>query len=122
MHSVLWPQTLAPFSTTGISSPVLDHWALELQQFDIQFKHISGKKNVVADATSRLRTLGLYQDNGNDDLAKTDNDVVDNVVEEVHTIELIPNLAAYKKWRSLIWMYCKRSNGKTPFAWKWLKI
>ena len=61
---------LAPFFTTGMSSPVLDHWALELQQFDIWFEHISGKKNVVANAISSLRTLGLYQDNGNTDLAK----------------------------------------------------
>ena len=38
------PMPLAPFFTTGMSSPVLDQWALELQQFDIQFKHILGKK------------------------------------------------------------------------------
>ena len=80
-----------------MSSPVLDHWALELQQFDIQFKHLSGKKNVVADTISRLRTLGLYQDNGNDNLAKTDNNVVDNIVEEVHAIEWIPKSATYKR-------------------------
>ena len=67
---------LALFFTTGMSSPVLDHWALELQQFYMQFEHISGKKNVVADAISQLRTLGLYQDNGNDDIATADNDVV----------------------------------------------
>ena len=87
---------LAPFFTTAISSPVLDHWALELQQFDIQFEHISGKKNVVADVISRLRTLVIYQDNGNDDLAKTDNNMVDNVMEEDHAIEWIPNLTTYK--------------------------
>ena len=60
----------ALFFTVDMSSPVLDHWTLELQQFDIQFKYISGKKNIVADAISRLRTLGLYQENGNDNLAK----------------------------------------------------
>ena len=80
---------LAPFFTTGMSHPVLDCWALELQQFDIQFKHILGKKNDVADAISRLRNLGLYQDNGSEDLAKTDDDVVDNVMEEVHTIDWV---------------------------------
>ena len=74
-------------------SPVLDHWALELQQFDIQFKHISGKKNVVVDAISRLRTLVLYQDNGNDDIATTDDDVVENIEEEVHGIKWVPNPA-----------------------------
>ena len=87
---------LAPFLTTGMSNLVLDHWVLELQQFNIQFEHISGKKNVVADAIFRIGTLGLYQDNGNDDLATTDDNVVDNVMEGVHAIEWIPNLATYK--------------------------
>ena len=87
---------LTPFFTMGISSLVLDHWALELQQFNIQFKHISGKKNVVANAISRLRTLGLYQCNGNTDLAKRDDDIVDSIMEDVHAIEWIPSLATYK--------------------------
>ena len=78
-----------------MSSPVLDHWALELQQFNIQFEHISGKKNVVADAISQLRTLDLYQDYGNDDIATTDDDVVENIMEEVHGIKLVPNSAGY---------------------------
>ena len=60
MHTILQLQPLALFFTMGMSSPELDHWALELQQFDIQFKHISCKKNVVVDAISRLTTLGLY--------------------------------------------------------------
>ena len=51
---------------------------------------------MVADAISRLRTLGLYQHNGNTDLTKTDNDIVDNVMEEVHAIEWMPNSATYK--------------------------
>ena len=80
----------------GMSNLVLDSWVLELWQFDIWFEHTSGKNNVVADAISRLRTLGLYQDNGNTDLTKTDDDIVDNIMEEVHTIEWIPNLATYK--------------------------
>ena len=80
----------------GMSSPILGHWVLELQQFDIQFEHTSGKKNIVADAISRLRTLGLYQDNDNNDLAKMDYDMVDNIIEEVHAIEWIPNSASYK--------------------------
>ena len=39
---------------------------------------------------SSLRTLGLYQDNGNDNLAKTNNEIVDNVMEEVHAMEWYP--------------------------------
>ena len=86
---------LAPFFTTGMSSPVLDHWALELQQFDIQFEHKSGKKNVVADIICQLRTLGLYQDNGNEDIATTHDDMVKNIMEEGHAFELVPNSAGY---------------------------
>ena len=44
---------------TGMSSHGLDHWALELQQFNMKFDHIQGKKNVVADMISRLRMYGL---------------------------------------------------------------
>ena len=78
-----------------MSNPVLDHWALELHQFDIQFKHILGKKNVVPDTISRLRTLGLYQDNGNDDIATTDNDMVEKCCKEVHAIKWVANSAGY---------------------------
>ena len=86
---------LAPFFTTGISSPVLDHWALELQQSDIQFKHISGKRNIAVDAISWFRMLGLYQDNGNNDIMPTGDDVVENIMEEVHAIKLVPNSSSY---------------------------
>ena len=78
-----------------MSSPIIDCWALELHQFYIQFEHILGKKNVVADTISRLRTLGLYQDNGNDDVATTDDGIVENILEEVHAIEWVPNSAGY---------------------------
>ena len=45
-------KSIAPFFTTGMSSPLLDRWPLELQQFGITFQHIQGKMNVVADAIS----------------------------------------------------------------------
>ena len=67
----------------------------ELQQFDIQLEHILGKKNVVSDAIYRPRTLGLYQNNGNDNIATTDDDVVENVIEEVHAIKWVPDSAGY---------------------------
>ena len=41
-------------------------------------------------------TLGLYQDNGNTDLVKSDDDLVDNVMEEFHAIGWVPNFATYK--------------------------
>ena len=82
-----------------MSSLVFDCWALELQQFNIQFKQIMDKKIVVADAISRLRTLGLYQDNGNDDLATTNDDVVDNIIEEVNAIEWVSKLQSYHGYK-----------------------
>ena len=86
---------LAPFFTTGMSSPSLDRWALELQQFNIKFQHIQGKKNVVADALSQLRTLGLYQDKGNDDIPITTDDVTENIIEEVHLGDAIQKATTY---------------------------
>ena len=86
---------LAPFFTTGMSNSVLDHRALLLQQFDIQFKHILGQRNVVADAISWLRTLGLYQDNGNDDITSKEEDVVKNIMEDIHAIKLVPSSPSY---------------------------
>ena len=71
---------LGPFFTIGMSSPVYDKWALELQQFAIKFQHIQGKKIVVANAVSRLRMLGLCQDNGNEDVPPT--------VGEVHSTDV----------------------------------
>ena len=72
---------LAPLFTTGMSSPVPDRWALELQQFNIKFQHTQGKWNVVADAISRLRTLSLCRDNDNKDEPSTIDDVVENIIQ-----------------------------------------
>ena len=74
---------------------MLDRWALELQQFDIKFKHIWGKKNVVANTVSRLRTLGLYQDNDNKDVPLTTEDIVKNIIEEVHSTDIVPKIPTY---------------------------
>ena len=73
---------------TGMSSHVLDHWALELQQFNVKFEHILGKKNVVADVISRLRSYGLYQDNNNEDIQLSLEDAVENIIEEIHLFGL----------------------------------
>ena len=73
---------LVPFFTTGMSSPVLDRWALELQQFNIKVQHIQGKKDIVADTISQLRTLGLYQGNGNEGNPVTTEDFIENIIEE----------------------------------------
>ena len=85
---------LAPFFTTGMCSPVLDRWALELQQFNIRFHHIQHKKNMVADKISQLRTLGLY-DNGNEDVPITTENVIENILEEVHLTGTLQKTPAY---------------------------
>ena len=64
--------------------------ALELQQFDIKFQHIQGKQNVVSDAISRIRTLGLYRDNDNEDELSTTDDAVDNIIEEIISADSAP--------------------------------
>ena len=86
---------LAPFLTTGMSSPMLDIWALELQQLNIKFQHIQGKKNVVTDAISWLITLCLYQDSDNKDIPLTTEDVIRNIIEEVHITEVIQKTLMY---------------------------
>ena len=78
---------LAPFFTTGMSSPVLDRWALELQQCNIKYQCIKGKWNVVADTISRLRTLALYKDNDNEDEPSIIDDIVENIIEEVNSAD-----------------------------------
>ena len=78
-----------------MSSPVLDRWALDLQQFNIKLQHIQGKKNVVANAISRLRTLGLYRDNGNEDVPLTIEDVVKNIIEEIHYLDTVQKTPSY---------------------------
>ena len=85
----------APFFTMGMSSPLLDRWALELQHFNIKFQHIQGKRNVVADAISQLRNLGLYQDNGNEDVPVTTEDVVENIIEVIHLTDVTPKIPMY---------------------------
>ena len=38
----------------------LDRWAMLLQVYDIQFIHIKGMDNILADAISRLHTIDIY--------------------------------------------------------------
>ena len=78
-----------------MSGPMLDRWILELQQFNIKFQHIQGKRNVVPDAISWLRTLGLYQDNDNKGVLLTIQDVIKNIIEEVHITEVIQKTPMY---------------------------
>ena len=38
----------------------VNNWGIELSNFKINFQHIKGKRNVMADALSRVKRLGLY--------------------------------------------------------------
>ena len=77
---------LAPFLTIGMPSHVLDRWVLEKQQFNIKFNHIEGKKNVVADAISRPKTVNPYEKHQEVDSVPplaTFEDALKNIIEEV---------------------------------------
>ena len=43
-----------------MKNPTLNRWALELNKYNIVFNDIAGKKNVLADAISRLKQKSLY--------------------------------------------------------------
>ena len=87
-----------------MASPMLDRWDLELQQFSIKFQHIQGKRNVVAGAILRIRTLVLYQDNDNEDVPSTIEGIVTNIIEEVQTADTAPRSQPIM-WENLIWQY-----------------
>ena len=40
----------------------LDRWVMLLQEYNITFVHIRGEDNILADATSRLCTINVYND------------------------------------------------------------
>ena len=41
---------LAPFFLGNMKNSTLNRWALKLNEYNIVFKHIAGKKNIVTDA------------------------------------------------------------------------
>ena len=44
-----------------MKSKTMGRWALKLKQYNIKFQHVAGKDNIVADATSLLKTANLYE-------------------------------------------------------------
>ena len=67
-------------------SHVVDRGALELQQFNIKFNHIEGKKNLVADAISRLKKYKKLQEDNPVPSIDTIEDALENIFEEMHNI------------------------------------
>ena len=66
-------------------------WALELQQLNIKFNHIEGKKNTVADTILRLKTLNPCEKNqevNSVPSVATVEDTLENNIEEVQNISV----------------------------------
>ena len=80
---------LAPFFSGNMKNPTLNRWVLELNEYNIVFKYILGKKNVVADAISRLKQKNLYMEpmDKNKPTAKGVEDGIENVIAEVHLLK-----------------------------------
>ena len=60
VHIMLWSQA-EPFLSKGIAVSKLEWWAMGWQIIII-FVHIMGRKNILADAISRLKMLDIYKD------------------------------------------------------------
>ena len=60
-----------------------------------EFEHIQGKRNVVADVISRLRMCRSYQDNNNEEVQLSLEDVVENTIEEIHNINSVLTTTTY---------------------------
>ena len=52
---------------------------------------------MVADAIFRLRTFRLYQSNDNENVQLSLKDAVENIIEEIHSVESTPKLPIYAK-------------------------
>ena len=72
-----------------MKNPTLNRWVLKLNECSIVFKHIAGKKNVVADAISRFKQKNLYTEpmDKNKPTAKGVEDSIENVIAEVHHLK-----------------------------------
>ena len=46
---------LVLFFSGNMKNPTSNRWSLELNEYNIVFKHIASKENVAADAISRLK-------------------------------------------------------------------
>ena len=112
---------LTPFFMTGMSSHVLDQWALELQQFNVKSEPIQVKKNMVADVIARLRIYGLYQDNNNEEVQLSLEDAVENIIEEIHNINCASTTTTYNKLDKLNLNLLQREQQGDSFCKKKVK-
>ena len=76
-----------------MKNPTLNRWTLELNEYNIVFKHIAGKKNVVADAISRLKQKSVYAEPREiSPTASSLEDSIKNMIEEVHHLKSTQDL------------------------------
>ena len=52
---------LEPFLSCGMKIPKLNHWSMELSDYNLMFIHIKGRNNILAGEISRLKTLYIYK-------------------------------------------------------------
>ena len=62
MCITLWSQIVRAILSDGIKIPLLNRWFMKLVHYIIIFVHIRGKNNVLMDATFRLKTLNIYEE------------------------------------------------------------
>ena len=53
---------LEPFLSYGMKINNLNHWSIELLDYNHIFLYIKGSNNILADAIFRLKTLDIYKD------------------------------------------------------------
>ena len=68
---------------------------------------------MVANGISRLGTLGLYQDNDNEDVPPTLEDVIKNIIGEVHSKGVVPRTPTYNMGKLNLEVLQKEQSCKT---------
>ena len=72
---------------TGMKSPTMDRWTLELRQYNVKFEHIADKKNVVTDVISCLKAANMYEEPEDCKVSKIPESVdaiMENLMLEIH--------------------------------------
>ena len=63
--------------------PKLNHWSMELSNYNLTFVHIKGSNNILADPICRLKTLDIYRDPLKNSKTTGFNDTVECISEVV---------------------------------------
>ena len=81
---------LEPFLSHGMKRPMLNHWSVELSDYNITFVPIRGCNNILAIAISWLKTLDIYRDPLENQTVRAINDtekcIAEMVTNNIHTL------------------------------------